>query len=227
MRMNNVIKIEILFVAGILLAGCAKQTPDKERFSGFIKNYTTLEEVNTPSGQHVLRWVEPGLKLENYENIKYEPIKYYPDKKSSVTVNKETLNKILSYADNKIKSALASHKPLTLFPGEKTLIFRGAVTSINSEMKGYQIYEMIPIGLVIATTQMASGHRTMNTNMYFEGELIDYKTNKTVARIVRKDSGDTLKNESTHITKETIKQAIDNISYDIIKFNPNKTPDKN
>jgi hypothetical protein len=38
--------------------------------------------------------------------------------------------------------------------------------------------------MVVAGT--ATGHRTMDTNLYFEGELIDAATNKPVLKVVRK-----------------------------------------
>ena len=54
---------------------------------------------------------------------------------------------------------------------------------------------------------MATGHRTMDTRLYFEGELIDAATNKPVIKVVRQGEGKDLNNESTPMAFENIKQS--------------------
>ncbi len=58
--------------------------------------------------------------------------------------------------------------------GPRSLIFRGAITGVDTSKEGLQFYEVVPVALVVAGTQMATGHRTMDTRLYFEGELIGY-----------------------------------------------------
>lgn len=63
---------------------------------------------------------------------------------------------------------------------------------------------------------MATGHRTMDTRLYFEGELIDAATNKPVIKVVRQGEGKDLNNESTPMAFENIKQVIDDMATDAL-----------
>ncbi|WP_257895873.1 DUF3313 domain-containing protein, partial [Enterobacter roggenkampii] len=36
-----------------------------------------------------------------------------------------------------------------------SLIFRGAITGVSSQKEGLQFYEVVPVALVVAGTQMA------------------------------------------------------------------------
>lgn len=73
---------------------------------------------------------------------------------------------------------------------------------------------------------MATGHRTMDTNLYFEGELIDAATNKPVIKVVRKGEGKDLNNESTPMAFETLKKVVDDMATDASMFDVNKNHNK-
>jgi hypothetical protein len=82
---------------------------------------------------------------------------------------------------------------------------------------------VVPVALVVAGTQMATGHRTMDTHLFFEGELIDAATNKPVMKVVRKGEGKDLTNESTPMTFATLKQVVDDMATDATMFDVKKT----
>ena len=115
-----------------------------------------------------------------------------------------------------MKEAIAQRKPLVTTAGPRSLIFRGAITGVDTSKEGLQFYE------VVAGTQMATGHRTMDTRLYFEGELIDAATNKPVIKVVRQGEGKDLNNESTPMAFENIKQVIDDMATDATMFDVNK-----
>ncbi|VEB83630.1 lipoprotein [Citrobacter koseri] len=81
---------------------------------------------------------------------------------------------------------------------------------------------MVPVALVVAGTQMATGHRTMDTHLYFEGELIDAATNKPVVKVVRQGEGKDLSNENTPMAFETLKEVIDDMATDATMFDVGK-----
>ncbi|VFS86977.1 Protein of uncharacterised function (DUF3313) [Raoultella planticola] len=140
--------------------------------------------------------------------------------KPSTQVGEKALSDILTYTNKQMKQAIAERKPLVAKPGPRSLIFRGAITGVDSSKEGLQFYEVVPVAMVVAGTQMATGHRTMDTNLYFEGELIDPATNKPVVKVVRKGEGKALANESTPMTIDTLKQVIDDMAIDAVKFDP-------
>ncbi len=134
----------------------------------------------------------------------------------------QVLDKILNYTNTEMKEAIAQRKPLVTTAGPRSLIFRAAITGVDTSKEGLQFYEVVPVALVVAGTQMATGHRTMDTRLYFEGELIDAATNKPVIKVVRQGEGKDLNNESTPMAFENIKQVIDDMATDATMFDVNK-----
>lgn len=138
-------------------------------------------------------------------------------------MGQKVLDKILNYTNTEMKEAIAQRKPLVTTAGPRSLIFRGAITGVDTSKEGLQFYEVVPVALVVAGTQMATGHRTMDTRLYFEGELIDAATNKPVIKVVRQGEGKDLNNESTPMAFENIKQVIDDMATDATMFDVNKS----
>lgn len=62
----------------------------------------------------------------------------------------------------------------------------------------------------------------MDTNLYFEGEVIDAATNKPVIKVVRKGEGKNLANSNTQLTLDTLKKVIDDMAIDAVKFDPDQ-----
>ena len=220
MRTQTLFKVAVL--TGLLaLSGCASKVTEPDKYSGFLKNYSDLKETKSASGQTVLRWVDPSYNESKYDNIVYNPVTYYPVPKPTTQVGQQVLDQLLTYTNTKLKTAIGQRKPLVTTPGPRSLIFRGAITGVATSKEGLQFYEVIPVAMIIAGTQAATGHRTMDTNLYFEGELIDAATKKPVIKVVRKGEGKNLSNENTPLTVETLKQVIDDMAIDAVKFDPN------
>ncbi|MCJ1877424.1 DUF3313 family protein [Klebsiella sp. HSTU-Sny5] len=219
MRMQPVIAI-VTLTAALTLTGCASKLATPEQYSGFLKDYSGLKETTTASGKSELRWVDPAYNPASYDNIVYNPIVYYPVPKPTTQVGQQVLDGIRNYTDTQLKQAIGERKPLVTTPGPRSLIFRGAITGVDSSKEGLQFYEVIPVAMIVAGTQAATGHRTMDTSLYFEGELIDAKTHKPVIKVVRKGEGNTLSNENTPMTVDTLKQVINDMAVDAVKFDP-------
>ena len=203
------------------MAGCSSKLAKPEQYSGFLKDYSGLKETTSASGKPELRWISADYNPNNYDNIVYNPITYYPVPKPTTQVGEKALSDILNYTNKEMKQAISERKPLATTAGKRSLIFRGAITGVDSSKEGLQFYEVIPVAMIIAGTQAATGHRTMDTNLFFEGELIDAATHKSVVKVVRKGEGKNLSNENTPLTVETLKQVIDDMAIDAVKFDPN------
>ncbi|WP_171998333.1 DUF3313 domain-containing protein [Cronobacter sp. JZ38] len=204
----------------LLLAGCSSSVTKPEQYSGFLKDYSGLEKTTSATGKPVMRWVAPGVNLNNYDSIVYNPVVYYPAPKPTGQISQKVLDGLLNYTNDKLKTAAASRKPLVATPGPRSVIFRGAITAVDSSKEGLQFYEVLPVALVVAGTQVATGHRTMDTSLFFEGELIDAATQKPVVKLVRKGEGKDLNNENTPLTVDNLKQVIDDMATDARMFEP-------
>jgi len=219
MRSKTYFKVAAL-AATLALSGCASKLAQPEQYSGFLKNYSDLKETTSASDKPELRWIDPNYNPANYDNVVYNPIVYYPVPKPTTQVGQNALDQIRNYTNQQMKKAISERKPLANTAGPRSLIFRGAITGVDSSKEGLQFYEVIPVAMIVAGTQMVTGHRTMDTSLYFEGELIDAKTNKPVIKVVRKSQGQDLANENTPLTAETLKKVIDEMAIDAVKFDP-------
>ena len=51
-----------VLAAGLLLAGCSSKVTQTSQYSGFLSDYSKLQETTSPSGHKTLRWVDPSYK---------------------------------------------------------------------------------------------------------------------------------------------------------------------
>ncbi|WP_202308564.1 DUF3313 domain-containing protein [Dryocola clanedunensis] len=219
MNMNPVINIAI-FTGFLLLAGCTSKIAKPEKYSGFLGDYSKLKEMKTSSGAPELRWVDPNFNQENYDDIVYMPVIYYPEPKANTQVGQQALDNIRNYTNQQVKNAIAKHKPLVTTAGPRSLIFKSAITGVDLSKEGLQFYEVVPAALLVAGLENVTGHRTEDTHLYFEAELIDVQTNKPVLKLVRKGEGETIPNQSTPLTTQSVKILINKMASDIANFSP-------
>lgn len=217
--MRSSFYLKVVCFSGLLaLAGCSSSVTAPEQYSGFLKDYTGLKETKSPSGKTIMRWVSPDYKSSNYDSLVFNEVTYYPVPKPTTQLGADTLAKILMYTNTRLKASASGRIKLVNTPGSGTLVFRGAITGVSSSKQGLQFYEVIPVAMMVAGVQAATGHRTMETNLYFEGELIDPKVNKVMMKVVRKGEGKTINNENAPITVESIKNIIDDMATDASMF---------
>ncbi|NQD92804.1 DUF3313 domain-containing protein [Pseudomonas sp. CrR25] len=202
----------------VFVAGCTAHTATEQQYSGFLSSYTGLDKVQTPSGNTVLRWVDPSFKAANYSGMVYHPVAFYPTPTASSRVSQNTLQELLDYTNQRLSSAMAQRLPLTSSPGPRTLAFRGAITGVGAEDQGLKPYEVVPVALVFAGAMAAAGERDQNSELFLEAELIDMASGKPVVRVVRKGLGAVLKNDSQAVTVEDLKGVIDAMAEDIVRF---------
>lgn len=212
----------IIILAIFCLTGCVSKHTDVEKYSGFLTDYKDLSEAESVSGSPVLRWVSPTFESKNYDNVVLEPIVFYPDATPTKQIDRNKLNDILSYANAKLSVEMNKRLPVVDKVGTRSLIFRSAITAVETSQQNLQFYEVMPISVLIAGTQMVTGYRTLDTTFYFEAQVIDAKTMKPVIKVVRKGAGETLSNSHQQLTVHEVKGAIDNLISDLTLFKPDK-----
>lgn len=210
----------------LALTGCASKLTSQEQFSGFLKDYSGLHEASTASGKPVLKWVDPAFKFSDYSYMIYKPVVYYPEPKPNTQLGQQALDEILTYTNTRVENAVRQatarqHIALTTQPGPRTLLMRSAITAVNTSNEGMQFYEVLPIAMVLAAGEVATGHRTQDSNIYFEGELIDTQTGKVVLKVVRKGQGKQLSNANKPVTADMLKGVVDNLASDVAAFQLN------
>ncbi|PAW37134.1 hypothetical protein CIL06_16045 [Pantoea vagans] len=209
----------LLAVSALLLSGCTSHVADKQHYSGFLADYSQLKPSESASGEPTLRWISPDYKSSQYQDVLYTPVVFYPTARPTARVSQQTLDQIRSYTDIQLKGAIATRLPLVNQASPHTLKVRAAITAVSAENEGVQFYEVVPIAAVVASTMVASGHRTQNSELFLEIEASDAVTGKPLIRVVRKAFGKTVGNSTTPITFDDLKPGIDTLVRDTVSFN--------
>ena len=110
MKTSLFVKASLLCVT-LALAGCASKVTSPEKYSGFLKDYSGLQETTSASGKTVMRWVAPGFDFNQYDSLVYNPVVYYPIPKPNTQIGEKVLSGILNYTNQQLKTAAAARKP--------------------------------------------------------------------------------------------------------------------
>ncbi|MBA1244278.1 DUF3313 domain-containing protein [Pseudomonas japonica] len=130
-------------------------------------------------------------------------------------ISAQALQSISAYYDTALKRELGKEIPLASAPGPHTLIIRPAITAVSTSTEGLKPYEVIPLALVAAAVNTASGGRDQNVEIATEAVVLDADSNKVLAQVVRKGAGQALENDKTQLTLEAVKPVLDGWASDL------------
>ncbi|TVT80760.1 DUF3313 domain-containing protein [Pseudomonas sp. H3(2019)] len=210
-------------LTGLLLGGCTSKVTQKEQYSGFLPNYSNLQEVTTPSGEKAMRWVTPSWNPNAYNTVAFKQLELYPAPKPNERVNRQTLDQLQTYMTDNAKRVLSQKYRVvpnvqSAPAGSRVLVVRAAITGVTASNEGMKWYEVVPIAAAVGATQAATGHRDQDTELYIEAEMIDASNGQTVAKVVRKVMGQQLKNASQQVTANDFKVALKKLTDDMQAF---------
>ena len=204
-----------LCIATLGVVGCSSKTVEPDQYSGFLKDYSQLKETKSPSGAEVMRWMDPKLDINKFTSVYVEPSQLYPKPQATEKIPQQTLNGITSYYDQALKRELSKSLPLATGPGLGVIVIRPAITAVSSKTEGLHVYEVIPIALVAAAVSTATGIRDQETTLATEAVFLDGSSNKVVAQVVRKGTGQPLENSSQVMKATDVKAVIDGWASDM------------
>ncbi|MGE8097109.1 DUF3313 domain-containing protein [Pseudomonas fluorescens] len=210
-------------LTGLLLGGCTSKVTQKEQYSGFLPNYSNLQEVTTPSGEKAMRWVTPSWNPNAYNTVAFKQLELYPAPKPNERVNRQTLDQLQTYMTDSAKSTLSQKYRVvpnvqSAPAGSRVLIVRAAITGVTASNEGMKWYEVVPVAAAIGATQAATGHRDQDTELYIEAEMVDASNGQTVAKVARKVFGEQLENTSQQVTANDFKAALKKLTSDMQAF---------
>jgi Protein of unknown function (DUF3313) len=210
-------------LSSLLVSGCTSKITEREQYSGFLPNYNNLQQITTTSGQKAMRWVIPSWNPNAYDTVAFNRLELYPAPSPTDRINLQTLQELQNYMTDNARSVLGQKYRIvpsvqSAAPGSRVLILRAAITGVTASNEGMHWYEVIPVAAVIGGVTAATGHRDQDTELYIEAEFIDASNGQTVAKVVRKVFGETLKNASQPITTNDFKMAIRALTSDLQAF---------
>lgn len=199
------------------MAGCASTgtglKPDvasqRRQYSGFLSDYSQLSKVIDSRGNEVLRWINPDVNLRNYSKIIVAMPALYPQPTASAQVSAQVLDEIRTYGRKRLQDELAQAGMLGEQPGPGVMRANIALTGVASEAQQLQAWEVIPVALIKAGIESATGARERDVRIFIEAEVVDSVTNQVLARNVHEGTGVPLHGSQEQLTIEHIKPKID------------------
>ncbi|MCG6900023.1 MAG: DUF3313 domain-containing protein [Gammaproteobacteria bacterium] len=212
MKQGNYLHRLIVLGAVLLLAGYGSAGADERQYSGFINDYSGLQETTDPEGDHFLRMVSPSLTPENYHALIIEKVQFYPQPKPSEKVSQSTLDDIVAYLNTELEARLAEKVQVTDKAGPGVARLRIAVTGVGAKAEDLKPYQFIPIALVLTTAKRAATGTPEDAKLYVEAEVTDSVNGERLLVSVRKGTGEKLKKSvegEQVVTLDTVKPLID------------------
>lgn len=214
--MKLALRSALLCYAMLAIAACSSSRVDPSQYSGFLKDYSRLQPATSISGAPVMRWIDPDLQA-NYSQVFIEPSQFYPKPQPTAVISAQTLQAISHYFNEALRRELGGVMPLAQGPGPQTLVVRPAITAVATHAEGLRPYEVVPIALVAAAVNTASGGRDQAVEIAVEAAILDGGSQKVLAQVVRKGSGKELENDTQQLTLDDVKPVLDGWASDMRK----------
>lgn len=197
-----------MVISGLLVFGCASRDPDPNQYSGYLKDYSQLEQSKDAMGVPVLRFIGPKLNPDNYQKVIIEPVQYYPDPKPTEYINAGTLQMIKEYIDQMFRMEVEKKIPVVEQPGPGTARIRVALTAVGKGTESLKPYQYIPQALIITGAMAAVKGRPEEAKLYLEAEMTDSFTGERLGIAVRQGSGERLRKAKDNIEREVTLDAL-------------------
>jgi hypothetical protein len=83
-------RLAIVFVATTPGACASGGDVNQTRGSGFLRDYSVLQQVTDAQGRTIHAWASPKFTPANYDAILLDPLVFYPEPRPSAQVSAET-----------------------------------------------------------------------------------------------------------------------------------------
>ena len=205
-------------VAGlaVVFAHAGTALAHEEGDSGFLRDYSRLQESKGDKGGTVRAWTSPKLAPDNYNAVLFDPPAFYPEPRPTEQVSAETLQQILAYAKDAIRRELtAKGVKIVDQAGPGVVRIQWALTGVAAEDEGLAPYQFVPIAFVATMASRAATGTPQRALIIGEAEITDSVTGQLLALRVRVGTGERLAKaiESSKgvVTLDSLKPLLDEI----------------
>lgn len=210
MRQSNAGRLGIV-VLGMTLAIAA--APAQSQNSGFLRNYSDLQETQNATGQTIRGWASPAFTPASYNAVLLDPLVFYPEPKPSAQVSAATLEQMLTYTNTALKQALAKRFKMVDRPGRGVARLRIAITSVAAKEEDLKPYQLVPLAFVFTMASRAAEGTPEKAVIVVEVEATDSATGKLLGERVRTGTGERLPKigDKDVITLDAVKPLLDQL----------------
>lgn len=200
----------VIIVATTAIGACAGgPTPRPDEYSGFLTDYSRLQEAKAADGTPVLRWVSPKLTAATYHKVIIDPVQFHPAPQPTEQVSAEVLTQIRNYFDTALRQHMGESYSATTEPGPGVFRFRPAITGVTAGPEALKLRQYLPIALIFTTARQAAGVRPEQVVVHLEAEAVDSQTNEQLGAVVAAGTGESLKGASDKLNLAHVQPLLD------------------
>ncbi len=192
-------KLNIAVAASlVLLTGCATNKVTEDKYSGFLDNYSQLEQSDIYPETKL--YIVPNVDFSSYKGVMIDKVRIiFPD--GLARPKNLLLTSIAKAYEEELKTSFTD-KGYVVTQTEKPGIARieAAITSVYSSFDDLQAYQYIPIGAAITGAMRVSGASQKSARVMMEAKVTDAKNGKLLASVVDLQKGKELKSSSSKVT---------------------------
>ena len=213
--MRNATYRSVVTVAAtvMLVAGCASNNvPTQTQYSGFLGDYSNLQQAQDPNGETFLRYVSPRLNPASYHAVIVEPLTMYPKAEPTDQLSQATIDQIRSYGTTCLKQAIASRVRVVDTPGPGVVKLNVAVTGVASTAEGLKPYQVVPMAFVATMAVNTVAGAPQQAKLLVEAIATDSVSGEVLSKSVRTHTGERLQRVASNmpvITFEAVKPIMD------------------
>lgn len=191
---NFYLRALLTFVIVIPLIANASDTLVKPgNYSGFLKDYSQLQQAKDEEGHKVMRYLSPALTSGQYHQVMIDPVKYYPMPKPDKNVDSATLDSILHYFDKTLNQKVGEQVLIVNKAGPGVVRLRIALTAVKTENAPLKPYQYIPFAFIAHGIRKAAGDNAKDAELYVEMDVLDSQSGKRIGAVVAKSAGTEVK----------------------------------
>lgn len=195
-------------IAAPMAAFAADKVVEKEKYSGFLKDYSQLKEEKDADGKPVMRYLSPKLSSGAYSKVMIDRVDFYPAPRPDKNVDSATLHQISAYLDKALRQKIGEKTTVVDAAGPDVVRMRVAITAVAAETAALKGYQYIPIALIVQGAKSAAGTRAKEAELYAEMEMLDSQSGERIGAVVKKGTGTEVKEGKEKGEK---KVALDNL----------------
>ncbi|WP_232243646.1 DUF3313 domain-containing protein [Paraburkholderia sp. SOS3] len=201
-------------MAAMLIAGCAStnNTPTQSEYSGFLGDYSNLQQTTDPNGQTFLRYMSPKLNPTNYSAVIVEPVSMYPKAEPTEQLTQATIDQVRSYATTCLRQSIGSRVRVVNAPAPGVVKLQVAITGVASSAEGLKPYQILPMAFVATMAVDTVAGAPQQAKLLVEALGTDSVSGEVLSKVVRTHTGERLQRVASNqpvITFESVKPIMD------------------
>jgi Protein of unknown function (DUF3313) len=182
-------RLAIVFVATILGACANGGDVSQTQGSGFLRDYSVLQQVADTQGRAIRAWASPKFTPANYDAILLDPLVFYPEPRPSDQVSAETLQQIIAYSYDALRRSLGERFKMADRAGPSVARLRIAFAGVAAQGAGLRTYQLLPVAFVATMAVRAVAGTPQQAFVVVESEVTDSLTGVLLGQRIEVGTG--------------------------------------